>query len=118
MSNENQGGGGMPDLGGIMELAQKLQGDVVKMQEELAELKVEGSAGGGMVTATVNGNYEMVALKIDPEVIDPAEQGMLQDLIVAACNQAISKMRETAKDQMSKVAGGLNIPGMPPNFKL
>ena len=90
MSNEGQGGGGMPNLEGIMELAQKLQGDVVKMQEELAELKVEGSAGGGMVTATVNGNYELVGLNIDPEVIDPGDQQMLQDLVIAATNQAIA----------------------------
>ena len=103
----------MPDLGNLMNLAQKLQGDVVKMQEELAAMQCEASSGGGMVTATVNGQYELVRIQIEKQVVDPADIGMLQDLIVAAINQAMAKMRDTAKDEMSKLTGGLNIPGLP-----
>jgi DNA-binding YbaB/EbfC family protein len=106
----------MPDLGNLMSLAQKLQGDVAKMQEDLARMESEASSGGGMVTARVNGEYQLVSIKIDPEVIDPADPGMLQDLIVAAVNQAMTKMRDLAQKEMSKLTGGLNIPGMPGLF--
>lgn len=104
--------GKMPDLGNLMNLAQKLQGDVAKMQENLARMTCDASAGGGMVTATVNGQYELVDIKIDKDVVDPADIGMLQDLVVAAVNQAMAKMRETAQQEMSKLTGGLNIPGL------
>lgn len=103
----------MPDMGNLMNLAQKLQGDVAKMQETLARMTCEASAGGGMVTATVNGQYELVKLEIEKEVVDPDDREMLQDLVVAAVNQAMAKMRETAQEEMSKLTGGLNIPGMP-----
>jgi DNA-binding YbaB/EbfC family protein len=106
----------MPDLGNLMNLAQKLQGDVAKMQEDLARMECEASSGGGMVTARVNGEYQLVSIKIDPEVIDPGDAGMLQDLIVAAVNQAMTKMRDLAQKEMSKLTGGLNIPGMPSLF--
>lgn len=106
----------MPDLGNLMNLAQKLQGDVVKMQEELARMECEASSGGGMVTARVNGEYQLVAVTIDPSVVDPGDVGMLQDLIVAAVNQAMIKMRDLAQKEMSKLTGGLNIPGMPGLF--
>lgn len=106
----------MPDLGNLMNLAQKLQGDMARMQEDLARMECEASSGGGMVTARVNGEYQLVSIKIDPEVIDPADAGMLQDLIVAAVNQATTKMRDLAQKEMSKLTGGLNIPGMPGMF--
>ncbi len=116
MTNENSN---FPtDLKGIMDLAQKLQGDVAKMQEQLQEMVVEGAAGGGMVKASVNGNYDLVSLSIEDEVIDANEKEMLQDLILAAVNQAIEKMRVHAKSEMNKTAGGINIPGMPGNFSL
>jgi hypothetical protein len=102
----------MPDLGSLMGIAQKLQGDVVQMQEELSRMRCEASSGGGMVTATVNGQYELVELKIDKDAVDPQDVEMLQDLVVAAVNQANVKMRESAQEQMSKLTGGLNIPGM------
>jgi DNA-binding YbaB/EbfC family protein len=105
-----------PDLGNLMNLAQKLQGDVAKMQDELARMECEASSGGGMVTARVNGEYQLVSIKIDAEVIDPKDAGMLQDLIVAAVNQAMTKMRDLAQKEMSKLTGGLNIPGMPSLF--
>lgn len=106
----------MPDLGNLMSLAQKLQGDVAKMQEDLAQMECDASSGGGMVTARVNGEYQLVSIKIDREVIDPNDAGMLQDLIVAAVNQAMTKMRDLAQKEMSKLTGGLNIPGMPGLF--
>ena len=106
----------MPDLGNLMNLAQKLQGDVAKMQEDLARMECEASSGGGMVTARVNGEYQLVAIQIDREVVDPADVGMLQDLIVAAVNQAMTKMRDLAQKEMSKLTGGLSIPGMPSLF--
>lgn len=105
--------GKTPDWGNLMNIAQKLQGDVAKMQENLARMTCEASAGGGMVSATVNGHYELVDITIDKEVVDPEDVGMLQDLVVAAVNQATAKMRETAQQEMSKLTGGLNIPGLP-----
>jgi len=106
----------MPDLGNLMNLAQKLQGDMMRMQEELAARTCEATSGGGMVTAVVNGKYELVALRVDKEVVDPADVAMLQDLIVAAVNQAMVKMRETAQQEMAKLTGGLPLPGMPGLF--
>jgi len=106
----------MPDLGGIMEMAKRLQGDVAKVQQELERKTCEAAAGGGMVTATVNGKYELISIKVDKNVIDPNDPEMLQDLIVAAVNQAIVKIREMTKDEMGKLTGGLQIPGMPNIF--
>lgn len=103
----------MPDLGKMLEAAQKLQGDVAKMQEELARKEVEASAGGGMVTAVVNGHFELVRLTIEKDVVDPEDVGMLQDLVVAAVNQAIKKARDMTQEEMAKLTGGLGIPGMP-----
>lgn len=102
----------LPDLEGLMEAAQKIQGDVARMQEELAKKTCEASAGGGMVTATVNGHYDLVALVIDKQVVDPSDVSMLQDLVLAAVNQAVAKMRSLAQAEMAKVTGGLNIPGL------
>ncbi len=116
MSNEEGGGGTFPDLSNIMQVAQKLQGDVARMQEELTKMTSEASAGGGMVTAVVNGQYEVVSLRLDKDVVDPSDVGMLQDLVVAAVNQAMGKMREVAKEHMGKLTGGMNIPGMPNLF--
>ena len=102
----------MPDMGNLMRAAQKIQGDVAKMQEELASKTCEASSGGGMVTATVNGHYDVVALKIEKQAVDPADVSMLEDLVVAAVNQAIAKMRTLAQSEMARVTGGLNLPGM------
>jgi DNA-binding YbaB/EbfC family protein len=102
----------LPDLEGLMQAAQKIQGDVARMQEELASKTCEASSGGGMVSATVNGHYDLVALVIDKQVVDPADVSMLQDLVVAAVNQAVAKMRSLAQAEMAKVTGGLNIPGL------
>jgi hypothetical protein len=102
----------MPDLNGLMQAAQKIQGDVARMQEELVHKTCEASAGGGMVTATVNGHYDLVGLVIDKQVVDPNDVSMLQDLVLAAVNQAIAKMRSLAQAEMAKLTGGLNIPGL------
>jgi len=106
----------MPDLGGLMKAAQEMQAKVASMQDELARKTCEASAGGGMVTVVVNGQYDVVSIRIDKECVDPNDLAMLQDLIVAAVNQAIAKVRELAKQEMAKLTGGLNIPGMPQLF--
>ena len=107
----------MPDINALMKQAQKLQADVSKVQEEIAQIQCEGAAGGGMVTATVNGNFEVVRVKIDKSVVDPNDVGMLEDLITAAINTAAGKVREVSKEKMSSVMGGLGgMPGMPGLF--
>ena len=107
----------MPDLNALMQQAQKLQGDVAKIQEELARMEADGVAGGGMVTATVNGQFEVVRVKIDKTVVDPNDIGMLEDLITAAINAAGTKIRETSKQKMQSVMGGMGgLPGMPGLF--
>ena len=107
--------GKMPDLNSLMKQAQKLQGDVARVQEELAKLECEGAAGGGLVTATVNGQFEVVRVKIDKSVVDPNDVGMLEDLITAAFNAAATKVRETSKAKMQAAMGpmaGMGLPGM------
>jgi DNA-binding YbaB/EbfC family protein len=89
-----------------------LQEKMAKMQEDLALKKVEASAGGGMVTVVVNGKQEILAIKIDPQVVDPTDVEMLQDLIVAAVNDGLRRAQEMAASEMGKLAGGLNIPGL------
>ena len=109
--------GKMPDLNALMKQAQKLQTDVAKVQEELAKMTCDGVAGGGLVTATVNGQFEVVRIKIDKSVVDPSDVGMLEDLVTAALNAAANKMRETSKQRMSSVMGGMGgMPGLPGLF--
>lgn len=107
----------MPDLNALMKQAQKLQGDVARVQEELAQLECEGAAGGGLVTATLNGQFEVVRVKIDRSVVDPADVGMLEDLVTAAVNAAATKVRETTKEKMAAAMGPMaGMPGMPGMF--
>jgi len=96
----------------IMKQAQQMQAKMMKLQEELAAKTVEASAGGGMVTAVVNGKYELISLKIEKDVVNPDDVEMLQDLIVAALNEAIRKSQEMAQAEMAKLTGGINIPGL------
>ena len=103
----------MPDLNALMKQAQRLQGDVAKAQEEVALMTAEGQAGGGMVSVTVNGNFDIVKIKFDKAVVDPTDIAMLEDLVTAAVNAANTRMREVTKAHMAKVMGGMNIPGMP-----
>ena len=100
------------DMDQIMKQAQQFQQKLAEMQEELAGKEVTSTVGGGMVTATVNGRHELLSLTIEKEVIDPNDPGMLQDLVVAAVNDAMKKAQEMAKSGMSKLTGGLNIPGL------
>jgi nucleoid-associated protein EbfC len=105
--------GKMPDLNALMQQAQRLQTDVARIQEELAKATCEGTAGGGLVTATVNGQFEVVRVKIDKAVVDPSDIGMLEDLVTAAINAAAVKVREMTKTRMSSVMGGMpGIPGL------
>jgi DNA-binding YbaB/EbfC family protein len=107
----------VPDLNTLMKQAQKLQADVARVQEELAKMTCEGAAGGGMVVATVNGQFEVVRIKIDKSVVDPNDVGMLEDLVTAAVNAAATKIRETTKERMSSIMGGMpGMPGMPPGM--
>ncbi len=104
----------MKGFGNMMKQIKLMQQKMQKIQEELAEKQVEGSAGGGMVTAVVNGKQELLEIKIDKEVVDPEDVEMLQDLIVAAVNQALKKSQEMMNEEMAKLTGGLgiNIPGL------
>ena len=102
----------MKNLGGLMKQAQKLQSKMAEMQEELGRRTVSAQAGGGMVEATVNGRQELVSLHIDPEVANPDDIEMLQDLITAAINEALNRSREMVAQEMSKLTGGMQIPGL------
>lgn len=99
-------------LGNIMKMAQQAQKKMMEIQEQLATKQVEATAGGGMVTAVVNGQQELVALRIEKAVVDPQDVEMLQDLIVAAVNEAMRKAKEMMTAEMSKITGGINIPGL------
>ncbi|HNW24688.1 MAG TPA: YbaB/EbfC family nucleoid-associated protein [Candidatus Cloacimonas sp.] len=96
----------------LMKQAQKMQAEMMKQQEELANTVYTASTGGGMVTIEMNGQYEVVSLKIDPQVVDPEDVEMLEDLISAAIQEVISNVKEASDDAMSKVTGGINIPGL------
>jgi hypothetical protein len=100
-------------IGNMMKQIQKMQQEMEKIQEELANKTVEGTAGGGMVKVIANGKQEILEIKIDPEVVNKDDVEMLQDLIVAAVNQAKEKAQEMANEEMSRLTGGLKIPGMP-----
>jgi len=100
------------DMQEMMKQAQEMQKKMSETQEELANQTVEASSGGGMVSATANGSLELTDLKIDPSVVDSDDVAMLQDLVLAATNEAIKKAREMVQSEMSKITGGMNIPGM------
>jgi nucleoid-associated protein EbfC len=99
-------------FGNIMKEAQKLQAQMAAMQEEVAKRKVEATAGGGMVTVEANGKQELTAIKIDPEVVSRDDVQMLEDLVLAACNEALRKSRELVQQELGKLTGGLKIPGL------
>ncbi len=96
----------------LMRQVQKMQKKMAKLQEELGEKTVEATVGGGMVTAVVNGRQELVSIKIDPEVVNPEDVEMLEDLIVAAVNEALRRSQEMVQEEMAKITGGLKIPGL------
>ena len=96
----------------MMKQAQKLQAQMAKLQEDLANMVVEASSGGGAVTVTVNGQQQLLSVKISPEVVDAEDVEMLQDMVLTAVNEAPAKAQEAAAKQMSGLTGGLNIPGL------
>ena len=96
----------------MMQQAQKLQEKLVKAQEELANATVDGSAGGGAVTVVVSGQQRVISVKVSPEAVDPDDLGLLEDLVLAAVNDALDKSRELAQSRLGSVTGGLNIPGL------
>lgn len=98
------------NLAKMMKQAQQLQAKMAEVQEELGRAEIEGSAGGGMVTAVMSGKHELRRLKIDPTLANPDDTEMLEDLIVAAVNDARVKVEEHVKAEMAKVTGGLNLP--------
>lgn len=99
-------------LGGLIKQAQQMQAKIAELQQQMALRTVEASAGGGMVTAVVNGKQELVSIRIEREVVDPDDVEMLQDLVVAAVNEGINKARAMVAEELSKLTGGLSIPGL------
>ena len=102
----------MKGMGNMMKQAQKLQAQMLKLQEEMAAKTVETSAGGGMVKVVANGKQQIISIQIEKEVVDPEDIEMLQDLVLSAVNEALTKSQEMVAAEMSKLTGGLNIPGI------
>lgn len=102
----------MKNMGNMMKQVQKMQKQMEKAQEELKDKTVEGTAGGGMVTIKLNGHKEMIGVHIEPEAVDPEDVEMLEDLIVAAMNDALKQVDEMVQNDMGKFTGGMNIPGL------
>lgn len=100
------------NIGKLLKQAQKVQAQMVKAQEDLQKKEVEGSAGGGMVKVVVNGANQLVSIKINPEVVDPKDVEMLEDLIVAAHANAMEKVKEISESTFGSITNGMNIPGL------
>ena len=107
-----RGGMGGMNQAAMMKQAQKMQQEMMKMQEEMENKQYSASAGGGMVTAAVNGKHEVVSLTVKPEAVDPDDVEMLQDLVLAAVNEALREATETTEREMSKLTGGMSMPGL------
>jgi len=99
-------------MNNLARMAQQMQADMARVEQELRDLNVEGSAGGGVVKAVVTGKQEMVSLTIDPSVVDPDDVEMLQDLILAAIGDAMGQARRLSEEKLARVTGGLSIPGL------
>jgi nucleoid-associated protein EbfC len=99
-------------MGNLQRMAQQMQQEMLRIQGELEAMTIDGSAGGGVVKAVVTGKQELVSVTIDPSAVDPEDVDMLQDLIVAAINDALGNSRKVAEEKMAAVTGGLRIPGM------
>ncbi len=102
----------MMDMQQMMKKAQQMQSKMSEVQDELSNKTVDASAGGGVVTVTVNGDQEVVDIDIEPDAMDPEDPEMLEDLILAATNEAMRKIQDLISEEMNKVTGGMNIPGM------
>lgn len=105
-------GGGMGNMNNLMKQAKKMQDQMAKMQEELELRMVEASAGGGVVTVVASGKKDIVELVIKPEAVDPEDVEMLQDLIIAAVNEALRKADDMVQGEMAKITGGMGMPGL------
>ncbi len=101
------------NIGQIAKMAQQMQSQMAQVQAELRDATLETTAGGGAVRVVITGNQEIRAIEIDPGAVDPAEVDMLQDLVVAAVNDAITRSKDLERERMAAVAGGLGLPGMP-----
>jgi len=100
------------DMGKMMKQVQKMQADMAKMQEDLKEMTVEATVGGGVVRVVATGKQEIREIKIDPEVVNAEDVEMLEDLVLAAVNEALRKSIELQAEQMAKITGGIKIPGL------
>lgn len=103
--------GNMGNMAGMMKKVQKLQADMAKLQEELKARTLESTAGGGAVKVVVNGDKQVLSVKIDPAAVDPADIEMLEDMIMAAVNEALKKVDDMMAQEMGKLTGGLRLPG-------
>ena len=112
MAKVNGGYGGGMNMNAMMKQAQKMQQDMLRMQEEMENKTYTATAGGGMVSATVNGKHELVGLEIKPDAVDPDDVEMLQDMVIAAVNEAMRAADADAANNMSRLTGGLNLGGM------
>lgn len=106
------GFGGMGNMQKMMKQVQKMQADMAKLQDELSEKTVEVTAGGGAVRIVMNGKQEVKEINIDPEVLNPEEVEMVQDLLIAALNEAVRKSQDMVSQEMSKITGGMKVPGL------
>ncbi len=107
-----KGLGNLGDLSGMLKQAMEVKGRIEELKDSLAEVTVDASAGGGMVTVVMNGRFEIVSLTIDPEVIDKDEVEMLETLVRAAVNEAVRKAQDLVKEKMQELTGGIDIPGL------
>ena len=109
-----KGFGGPPGMNmqGLMKQAQKMQKQMAEIQEQMAKKTLEVSSGGGAIKVTINGEKQITSLVISPEVVDPDDVEMLQDLVISAVNEAFRQMEESVNSQMSKITGGMNLPGL------
>ena len=103
---------GLGDMSGLVRQAQEMQGRMRELQERLGSLRIDGTAGGGMVTVTVSGQQKLIACRIEPSLLEANDAEVVQDLVVAATNQALEKAREAAEDELSRISEGMNLPGL------
>ena len=106
------GGGGMGNMGAMMKQAQKMQAELARAQEEIKDMTFEATAGGGMVKVVANGDMTVDSIVIDPEAVDPEDVDMLQDMVLAAVNEALRGMSDVSAQRLNSVTGGMNIPGL------
>lgn len=107
-----KGLGNLGNLGGLLKTAMEMKGKVEEMRESLGNEVIEASAGGGMVTVTMNGRFEMLSIKIDREVVNPEDLEMLETLVLSAVNEGVRKAQDLVKAKMTEITGGMDIPGL------